>query len=65
MPLIKNSGISSFLTSLLNTGNQNNFIKQPLKITIKNMLINNNNKKKIPRLFYGNTTVEKNYSMVQ
>ena len=25
--------------------NQNNFIKQSLKITIKNMLINNNNKK--------------------
>lgn len=42
-PGIKNLAVSSLLTSLIN--NQNNFIKQSLKITIKNMLINNNNKK--------------------
>lgn len=42
-PGIKNLAASSLLTLLIN--NQNNFIKQSLKITTKNMLINNNNKK--------------------
>ena len=42
-PGIKNLAVSSLLTLLIN--NQNNFIKQSLKITTKNMLINNNNKK--------------------